>query len=108
LNETHAKAGPLQALNRVTSRNAHRPALVALADGQVVGIAQTLSDGEVQAFLSILLVAGSRRGAGIGSALVQEALRRTPGTRLDLISCADDFYRALGFRPVSGFRYTAG
>lgn len=82
-------------------------ALVALADGGgVAGIVQTLSDGEVQAFLSILLVAADQRGAGIGGALVQEALRRSPGIRLDLISCADGFYRALGFRPVSGFRYT--
>jgi GNAT superfamily N-acetyltransferase len=79
--------------------------LVALTDGQIAGIAQTLSDGEVQAFLSILLVAAGRRGAGIGRALVQEALRRTPGIRFDLISYADGFYRALDFRPISGFRY---
>lgn len=82
--------------------------LVALADGQVAGIAQTLTDGQVQAFLSILLVAAEKRGTGIGRALVQEALRRTPCVRLDLISCADAFYQALGFRPVSGFRHTAG
>ena len=82
--------------------------LVALADGRVAGIAQTLSDGQVQALLSILLVAAERRGTGIGRALVQEALRRTPCIRCDLISCADAFYQALGFSPVSGFRHTAG
>ena len=82
--------------------------LVALADERVTGVAQTLTDGQVQAFLSILLVAAERRSTGIGRALVQEALRRTPCLRLDLISCADAFYQGLGFRAVSGFRHTAG
>jgi predicted N-acetyltransferase YhbS len=80
--------------------------LVAVTDERVSGIAQTLSDGEVQAFLSILLVAAQHRRAGIGRALVWESLRHIPGIRLDLISCADGFYEALGFRPVSGFRFT--
>lgn len=81
--------------------------LVAMVDGRVAGIAQTISDGEVQAFLSILLVAADQRGTGIGRELVREALRRTPCIRLDLISCADPFYQSLGFRPAQGFRHTA-
>ncbi len=81
-------------------------ALVALVDGEVAGIAQTIGDGEIQAFLSVLLVAVDARRRGIARALVEEALRRTPGSRLDLISCADGFYEALGFKPVSGFRLT--
>lgn len=78
--------------------------LVAVENGEIVGVAQTLGDGEIQAFLSILLVAAEHRGAGIGRALMKEALARTPSARLDLISCADSFYEALGFRAVSGFR----
>lgn len=80
--------------------------LVPLVDGDVAGVAQTIGDGEIQAFLSVLLVAAEHRRTGIARALVEEVVRRTPGTRLDLISCADDFYEALGFGPVSGFRLT--
>jgi predicted N-acetyltransferase YhbS len=80
--------------------------LVAVENEQIVGVVQTLSDGEVQAFLSILLVAAEHRHAGVGRALLREALTRTSGIRLDLISCADGFYQTLGFRPVSAFRLT--
>lgn len=80
--------------------------LVALLDEQVVGVAQTIGDGELQAFLAALLVHERHRRRGIARALVAEAIRRTPGTRVDLISCADDLYQALGFRHVSGFRLT--
>lgn len=79
-------------------------ALVAHRDGGVVGIAQTLADGHIQAFLTVLLVAATERRAGTGRALIEECLRLTPGVRLDLISLADDFYRALGFQAVSAFR----
>lgn len=78
--------------------------LVALVDGEVAGIAQTIGDGEIQAFLSVLLVAAAARRRGVARSLVEEAARRTPGIRLDVISCADGFYEAAGFRPVSGFR----
>lgn len=78
--------------------------LVALINGNVVGVAQTIGDGEIQAFVSVLLVAAEHRHAGIARALVKEAVHRTSGTRLDLVSCADGFYEALGFRAVSGFR----
>jgi len=78
--------------------------LVAERGGEVVGVAQTLGDGHVQAFLAILLVAAPARRTGIGRALVAECVRLTPGVRLDLISLADDFYRALGFEAVSAFR----
>lgn len=78
--------------------------LVALLDGQVVGVAQTIGDGEFQTFLSALLVAPTHRRRGIGRALIAEAVRHARGTRIDLISCADELYEALGFRRVSGFR----
>ncbi len=75
--------------------------LVAARGDEVLGVGQTLCDGEIQAFLSILLVAADARRTGIGRALVAECLRRTPGVRLDLISVADDFYGRLGFEAVS-------
>ncbi len=80
--------------------------LVALYHEELAGVAQVLSDGEIQAFLAILLVAAGHRRKGIARHLVNETLARTRGQRLDLISCADSFYESLGFRTVSGFRLT--
>jgi GNAT superfamily N-acetyltransferase len=78
--------------------------LIALYDEELAGVAQILSDGEIQAFLAILLVAVGHRRKGIARRLLDETLARTQGQRLDLISCADSFYESLGFRTVSGFR----
>jgi predicted N-acetyltransferase YhbS len=79
--------------------------LVALSSERtVIGIAQVLSDGEVQAFLA---VAREHRREGVARRLVEEARARTRGLRLDVISCADPFYEQLGFRRVSGFRLPA-
>ncbi|HEX4115866.1 MAG TPA: GNAT family N-acetyltransferase [Solirubrobacteraceae bacterium] len=79
--------------------------VVALSSEQtVIGIAQVLSDGEVQAFLAVLVVARAHRREGVARCLVEEARARTHGLRLDVISCADPFYEQLGFHRVSGFR----
>lgn len=74
------------------------------AGGELLGLAQTMSDGEIQTFLAILIVAQAHRGRGVGQALVAAVLRRSPGIRLDLISEADGFYEKLGFTRMSGFR----
>jgi predicted N-acetyltransferase YhbS len=79
-------------------------AIVALADGSVVGVAHALSDGEIQAFLAILVVGAAHRRRGIGERLVREAFARTEAQRMDLVSCADAFYETLGFRHMSAFR----
>ncbi|MHB1468906.1 MAG: GNAT family N-acetyltransferase [Solirubrobacteraceae bacterium] len=78
--------------------------LVAVRGEDVLGLAQTMSDGEIQTFLSALIVARASRDAGIGRALVAAALERNGGIRLDLISEADGFYEVLGFVRMSGFR----
>jgi predicted N-acetyltransferase YhbS len=82
--------------------------IVALADDSVVGIAHVLSDGEIQAFLAVLLVGRANRQSGIGTRLVREALALAGAKRMDLTSCADAFYETLGFRRVSGFRIARG
>jgi predicted N-acetyltransferase YhbS len=79
-------------------------AVVALADDDVVGVAHALSDGEIQAFLAILVVGAAHRRRGIGERLVREAFARTEAQRMDLVSCADAFYETLGFRRMSAFR----
>lgn len=81
--------------------------LVALTDQKVIGIAQVLSDGEIQAFLATLVVAKTHRRQGVARQLVDQALARTRCTRLDVISCADPFYEQLGFDRLSGFRLRA-
>jgi GNAT superfamily N-acetyltransferase len=81
--------------------------LVAVEKGRVIAVAQLQSDGEVQAHLSTIVVAGDRRGRGIGRRLIRDALRRAGGLRIDTISASDDFYIALGAQRFSGFRLRA-
>src|SRR5260370_34741493 len=62
--------------------------VVALDGDTVVGFATVLSDGEIDAYLSALLVAESYRRQGIGRALLDVAYRRTGATRVDLLAAA--------------------
>jgi ribosomal protein S18 acetylase RimI-like enzyme len=80
--------------------------LVALEEGQVVGAAQVLSDGEINWILAMLIVASDHRGRGIGKRLVAEAFTRTGARRLDLLTEDEGprFYRSLPGREMSGFR----
>src|SRR3989442_1268134 len=56
--------------------------VVALVDDSVVGVAHVLSDGEVQAFLAVLLVGAEHRRRGIGERLVREAFARARAGRM--------------------------
>ncbi|TCC45549.1 N-acetyltransferase [Kribbella pittospori] len=49
--------------------------VVALDHGAVMGFAELFSDGELQAYLANMVVDETRRGEGIGRAMVNEALR---------------------------------
>lgn len=88
--------------------------VVAVDQQEVVGFAELFSDGEIQAYLATMAVEESRRGRGIGRALISEGLRLAGGERLDLLSedSALDFYRTLPHRAKHGFRlypfYEAG
>lgn len=53
--------------------------------GRAVGFAKLFSDGEMQAYLATMAGDESRRGKGIGRALVNEALRLAGGERVDLL-----------------------
>jgi GNAT superfamily N-acetyltransferase len=74
--------------------------------GEVVGFAQMLSDGEIQAYLANLLVADSRRGQGIARSLLENAHARAGGERVSLLSeeGATGFYAALTHQRKPGFR----
>ncbi|MGH2833661.1 MAG: GNAT family N-acetyltransferase [Solirubrobacteraceae bacterium] len=80
--------------------------LVAIEEDEVRGVIQVLGDGEIQAFLALLLVDSAHRGTGVGRRLLSAALAEINGLRIDVISCADGFYQQLGFRRVSGLRRT--
>ncbi len=79
---------------------------VVAADGSaVVGFAQLLSDGEIQAHLSLIAVAASHRRQGLALMMLQEALRLAGGFRIDLVTdSAPEFYAALPHHRFEGFR----
>ncbi|MDE3132848.1 MAG: GNAT family N-acetyltransferase [Acidobacteriota bacterium] len=79
-------------------------ALVAIADGDVVGAIQVQSDGLIQAHLSMLLIAPSMRGLGLGSRLLREGLERAGGVQLDIRTRTEGYYERLGASRSLGFR----
>lgn len=82
------------------------PALVAAADGSVIGFIRALSDGAVTTYVTEVLVAPAWRGRGIASALLEVSQRLCPGSRLDLLAspASRGFYEHRGFRSFAGFR----
>ncbi|MHC4599424.1 MAG: GNAT family N-acetyltransferase [Planctomycetota bacterium] len=75
-------------------------------DGEaVVGFVQMQSDGEIQAHLSLVLVARDRRRRSIATKLVREAFAVTGAERIDLATDADPgFYRSFTHQEWKGFR----
>jgi uncharacterized protein (TIGR02246 family) len=75
-------------------------------EGRILGFAQLFSDRELQAFLATLAVDAAWRGRGVGRALVEDALRRGGGDRIDLLSedAAAAFYESFPHRRKPGYR----
>jgi GNAT superfamily N-acetyltransferase len=90
----------------LASWKAANPAIVAEADGEIIGFLRALSDGAVTTYVAELLVAPAWRGRGLGRALLDACQALVPTTRLDLLAeaTASDFYGRVGFRPFAGFR----
>ena len=82
------------------------PTLVATDGARVIGFVRALTDGEVTTYIGELLVEPEYRGQGIGRGLLDMCHYLFPHTRFDLLSTdeADQFYKALGFRPFKGYR----
>jgi predicted N-acetyltransferase YhbS len=80
--------------------------VVALHDGEVVGFARALSDGELVACLTDIAVSARHRREGLGRRLIDEIFARTGAERMDLLSVpgAEVFYRSLPHRPWAGYR----
>ena len=80
--------------------------VVALENGEVVGFAQMLTDGEIQAYLCDVAVATAARGQGVGKKLIENAFARSGAQRVDLLALDDSegFYRSFGHRAMPGYR----
>lgn len=79
--------------------------MVGVEDGVVAGFAQLLSDGEIQAHLSLIAVDPAYRRRGLGRDLIVLALREAGGLRIDLISdTAEDFYASFPHFRLAAFR----
>ena len=86
--------------------------IVAVDGGRLVGFAQLQSDGEIQAHLTLIAVAADARREGVGRAMLELALEKAGGLRIDLLTEeGDDFYasfehhrRATAFRLYPPFR----
>jgi predicted N-acetyltransferase YhbS len=85
--------------------------LVAVEEGRVVGFAQTLTDGVIQAYLCRLLVARPHRGRGAGTKLVQSSLSASGAQRIDLLAAegTEAFYGSFPHSHAwSGYRLACG
>ena len=85
-------------------------ALVALEDGEVVGFSHSITDGALQAYLSMILVSPEHQRRGIASALIDATMERSGAIRLDLLSSeeAEPLYRTYSFRREPGYRLYVG
>ena len=83
-----------------------RPALVAVADGAVIGFLRALTDGLLTVYVGELAVAEAHRGRGIARALIDACHCLYPEARLDVLASVDaqGFYQRIGFRGFSGHR----
>jgi predicted N-acetyltransferase YhbS len=102
-------ADPARAVRALTAPGV--VAVVAVEDGEVVGFAQLLTDGEIQAYLCGVAVATTARGGGVGTKLVEEAFARSGAQRVDLLALdeSEGFYRSFGHRAMPGYRiYPSG
>ena len=80
--------------------------VVAVEDGDVLGVAELLTDGHVMAYLALLVVAKRARGRGIGRALIDELFDRSALQRMDLLSEQGSipFYESMPHKTKPGYR----
>ncbi len=79
---------------------------VAVEDGDVLGVGELLIDGQVTAFLALLVVAERARRRGIGRQLVDDLFDRSGMQRMDLLAEEGSipFYESLPHKTKPGYR----
>jgi ribosomal protein S18 acetylase RimI-like enzyme len=94
---------PQRALRALTAPGV--TTIVAAEGGHVAGFAQLLSDGEIQAHLSLIAVDPAYRRRNLAREMLRFGLEVAGGSRIDLITdSAPEFYSALPHRRLEGFR----
>jgi ribosomal protein S18 acetylase RimI-like enzyme len=79
--------------------------MVGVEGGIIAGFAQLISDGEIQAHLSLIAVDPAYRRRGLARELIVRALRQAGGLRIDLVTdTAQDFYASFPHFRLVGFR----
>ncbi|WP_394121165.1 GNAT family N-acetyltransferase [Planococcus donghaensis] len=83
-------------------------AVVAEADGQLIGCLRGLTDGFISLYVCEVLVSKNHRKSGVGKKLMHHVHSLYPKTRMELLasSTSRSFYEAQGYRPFYGFRKT--
>jgi GNAT superfamily N-acetyltransferase len=68
-------------------------------DGELVGIARSISDFSYVTFLSDIAVSGAHQRSGIGRALIEATRKEAPQAKIVLLSApaATGFYPRIGF-----------
>jgi ribosomal protein S18 acetylase RimI-like enzyme len=97
-NGWHERVGSLQQFRSLVA--ASQVADVAVVEGQVVGFVRAITDGQSNGYLSMLVVAPTHRGRGIGRCLVEQAMGTNPKVTWILRAGRDgasEFFSKLGF-----------
>lgn len=96
------RIGSVERLGRLIS--ASQQAVIAVADGEIVGFARAIGDGISNGYLSMVVVAEPFRRRGIGQALVEHIAGSSPDITWVLRAGrpgAAEFFAKLGFRASS-------
>ena len=80
-------------------RSSYRAVIAREESGRLVGIATSISDGTLSAFIPLVEVLPEYRGGGIGTALMRRMLEELSGVYAVDLTCDEDvapFYERLG------------
>ena len=97
-NGWRARIGSIQRFSLLVE--ASQVADVAVVEGQIVGFVRAITDGQSNGYLSMLVVAPTHRGKGIGRRLVERAMGTNTGVTWVLRAGregAEAFFARLGF-----------
>ena len=101
-NGWRARIGSVQQFSSLVE--ASQVADVAVIEGQVVGFVRAITDGQSNGYLSMLVVASTHRGRGIGRRLVEQAMGTNTKVTWVLRAGregASEFFAKLGFEHSS-------